>query len=107
MYALRGLGLTSSFSAQSNYIHEWALELWQALQDKDWEKSDYWYDKIAKLHRAFNHPGGYLHKYAGEKAAMQMLGKNVGTLRKPQLEPTDQQKEIVRQALIEAGLLEA
>lgn len=106
MYALRGLGLTSSFSAQSNYIHEWALELWNALQDKDWERSDEWYDKIAKLHRAFNHPGGYLHKYAGEKAAMQMLGKNVGSLRKPQLGPTEVQMEVIRKALIESGLLE-
>lgn len=105
MYALRGFGLTSSFSAQSNYMHPWALELWKALQAGDWDAADLWYDKIAKLHRAFNHPGGYLHKYAGEKAAMAMLGKSVGGLRRPWQPPTEAQLKVIRQALVEAELL--
>jgi 4-hydroxy-tetrahydrodipicolinate synthase len=105
MYALRGLKLNASFSAQSNYVHKWAIELWKALQSEDWRSADLWYEKIAKLHRALNHPGGYLHTYAGEKAAMGLLGKSVGTLRRPGLPPTDAQLEVIKKALIEAELI--
>lgn len=105
-YALRGFDLKASFSAQSNYKHDWAVKLWEAMQAKNWEEADYWYDKIALLHRALNHPGGYLHKYAGEKAAMAMLGKSVGGLRSPSLPATEAQKEIIHKALVDAGLIE-
>ncbi len=105
MYALRGLGIKSSFCAQSNYIHKWVLELWDALQSEDWQKADLWYDKIAKLHRAFNNPGGHLHTYAGEKAAMEMLGTPVGPLRRPGLPPTDAQLAVIRHAIVDAGLI--
>ncbi len=105
-YALRGFDLKASFSAQSNYMHPWAVELWNAMQAKDWDKADYWYDKIAVLHRAFNYPGGgYLHKYAGEKAAMALLGKSVGNLRSPSLPANEAQIASIRQALIDNGLL--
>ncbi len=105
MYSLRGLGIKSSFCAQSNYMHKWVLELWKALQSGDWQNADLWYDKIAKLHRAFNNPGGYLHTYAGEKAAMAMLGKSVGPLRRPGLPPTEEQLAVIRKALVDAGLI--
>lgn len=105
LYPLRGLEIKASFSPQSNYVHDWSLKLWKALQEKDWETSDIWYDKINKLHYAFCHPGGYVHTYAAEKAAMEMIGKPVGTLRRPGLPATEEQKAVVRKALVEAGLL--
>lgn len=105
MYALRGLDITASFSGQSNYIHEWSLELWNALQSKDWQAADIWYAKIAKLHRAFGRPGGYVHTYAGEKAAMTLLGKPVGNLRRPGLPVTEEQLAVIRKALKDAGLI--
>lgn len=105
MYALRGLGFSASFTAQSNYAHKWALSLWNALQTKNWGEVDYWYDKIAELHRAFNHPGGgYLHKYAGEKAAMKLLGRSVGGLRTPWTPPTEQQIKVISDAIEKSNI---
>jgi len=105
MYSLRGLDITASFSGQSNYTHEWSLELWKALQSKDWQAADIWYEKIAKLHRAFGRPGGHIHLYAGEKAAMSFLGKPVGNLRRPGLPVTEEQLVVIRKALEDAGLI--
>lgn len=104
-YALRGLGITASFSPQSNYVHGWALELWKALQSKNWRAADTWYEKIAKLHRAFNHPGGFIHEYAGEKAAMALLGRSVGNPRRPGLPVTEEQLKVIQKALEDAGLI--
>jgi 4-hydroxy-tetrahydrodipicolinate synthase len=105
MYALRGLGIKASFSAQSNYNHAWSLELWNALQSEDWKAADHWFDKILTLHHALNHPGGHLHTYAGEKAAMDLLGISCGPVRRPGLPPSEAQIAVIKKALEDAGLL--
>ncbi len=104
-YALRGFDIKASYSNHSNYIHPWCLKLWNALQSGDWETADLWHEKISKLEHAFYHPGGFLHKHAGAKAAMALLGRPVGRMRRPALPPTQEQLEVIRKALVDAGLI--
>ena len=67
--------------------------------------ADMWYAKIAKLHRAFGRPGGYLHTYADEKDAMALLCKPVGNLRKLGIPVTKEELKVIKKALVDVGLL--
>lgn len=105
LYVLRGLDIKASFSVQSELAPKWALELWRALQNRDWKTADHWFDKLNELSHAMNNPGGYLHSHAGEKAAMALLGKPVGRVRSPALPPTDEQLAVIKKALAKLGLM--
>lgn len=97
------LGAVGTICAVTSIIPELAVELYNAVMAKD-------YDKAVKLHyrilpvvkAAIRVPNNFP---AGVKAAINLLGRNVGYPRSPLTVPSEAEIERIRKALVAAGVL--
>jgi 4-hydroxy-tetrahydrodipicolinate synthase len=103
---MKGIGIKASCSPMSNFAHEWSLNLWQAYQEQNWPELEKWQKKIAKIAAVMNVSGDrHVGARAGHKAALGLLGRNVGLPRRPGLPASEEHMARIRKVFEEEGLL--
>jgi len=102
---LANVDIKSSCSSMSNFSHEWSLALWQAYRAKNWEDVEKWSQKLSRtffvLSTGHRHEGAR----AGHKAALGLLGRDVGAPRRPGRPATEEHVARIKQVFQEEGLL--
>ncbi|MBC2666642.1 dihydrodipicolinate synthase family protein [Novosphingobium flavum] len=103
---MKGVDIKASCSALSNFAHDWSLNLWTAYLAKDWPTVRKWHLKLARIAAVLSSgPGGGAQ--AGHKAAIRLLGRDVGEMRRPGLPATDEHVARIRKVFEEEGLFES
>ena len=103
---MKGLNIRASCSPMSNFAHDWSLNLWKAYQEQDWPELEKWQKKIAKIAAVLNVSGDrHIGSRAGHKAALALMGRNVGLPRRPGLPASEEHIARIRKVLEEEGLL--
>ena len=103
---MKGLDIQASCSPMSNFAHEWSLNLWNAWQGQDWPEVEKWQKKIAKIAAVLNVSGDrHIGARAGHKAALALMGRNVGLPRRPGLPASVEHIARIRKVFQEEGLL--
>ena len=103
---MKGLDIQASCSPMSNFAHDWSLNLWKAYQEKDWPELEKWQKKLAKIAAVLNVSGDrHVGARAGHKAALALLGRDVGLPRRPGLPASEEHIARIRKVFEEEGLL--
>jgi 4-hydroxy-tetrahydrodipicolinate synthase len=102
---MSNVDFASSCSSMSNFSHEWSLNLWRAYKARDWEAAEKWTQKLSRCFFALS--TGHRHEgaRAGHKAALNLLGRNVGTPRRPGIPASEEHIARIRKVFEEEGLL--
>ena len=95
----------ASCSPSSNFSHEWSVNLWTAYQKGDWAECEKWSEKIETITNAVIIGGDRHLTRGGNKAAMDILGKPCGLVRRPAKHPTPEHIEKIRKVFKEQGLI--
>ena len=95
------VGGDGCISPGANLVPQWFVELWNAMQENCWQKAWATQQRIQTMHRGI----GYGTFPAGIKAALSILGIGNGLLASPNLPVTEQQREAIRSAIQELGIL--
>lgn len=95
------LGAHGSIAAIATVLPQLCLELYQAVQEKDWDTARDLHQRILPVWRAVEGPA----MPARVKEALNLLGRPVGRARTPQMPCSPEEREQIRQALGKAGLL--
>ncbi|WP_284285933.1 dihydrodipicolinate synthase family protein [Alicyclobacillus fastidiosus] len=96
------IGAQGSIVAPSAIIPELIVEQWQAYLRKDYQSAEVLHQRILPVVQAIsgvNFP-------AKIKEAIRQLGRSSGITRSPGIEPTQSEKEKIRNALVAAGVLQ-
>jgi 4-hydroxy-tetrahydrodipicolinate synthase len=95
----------SSCSSMSNFSHEWSLNLWRAYRERDWENVEKWNRKLSRTFSVLS--AGHRHEgaRAGHKAALALLGRNVGQPRRPGIPASEEHIARIKKVFQEEGLL--
>jgi 4-hydroxy-tetrahydrodipicolinate synthase len=99
------IGFKASCSPSSNFSHEWSVKFWEAYQARNWEEAEKWSEKLERITNAVITGGDRHLTRGGNKAAMELLGKPVGYVRRPAKQPTAEQIAKIRKVFKEEGLL--
>lgn len=97
------IGAEGSIVAPSAIIPELIVEQWQAYLRKDYQTAEALHQRILPVVQAIsgvNFP-------AKIKEAIRQLGRSSGLPRSPGMEPTQSEKDKIRNALVAAGVLES
>jgi 4-hydroxy-tetrahydrodipicolinate synthase len=101
LFAQLVVGGDGCISPGANLVPQWFVELWNAMQEHAWQQAWAIQERIQAMHRGI----GYGAFPAGIKAALSLLGIGNGLLAAPNLPVTEQQREAIRMAIGELGLL--
>jgi 4-hydroxy-tetrahydrodipicolinate synthase len=99
LYPTFCLGVDGAISCLLAVVPEVTLDLYNKVQAGDHKGAKALHDRLLPVWRAIQGPTmPYL-----AKTAIEMLGRRVGVARSPILPPTQEQKELIRRRLMEAG----
>lgn len=90
--------------AYVNFLPDVAVQIWRAIKKTDWEKAKELEDRIYKV-RSFMFRTPRVHYIARAKAGMELMGLNGGTVRPYRRPISDEEKEELKNILIELGYL--
>jgi 4-hydroxy-tetrahydrodipicolinate synthase len=103
---MKGVDVRASCSPMSNFVHDWSLNLWKAYQERDWVGLEKWQKKIARIQSILNVAGDrHIGARAGHKAALKLLGHDVGLPRRPGIPASEEHVARIRKVFQEEGLL--
>ncbi len=103
---MTGVNVKASCSPMSNFAHEWSLNLWNGYLERDWPAVEKWQKKLNRIASVLNvtgdrHVGGR----AGHKAALALLGRPVGSPRRPAVPASEEHIARIKKVFQEEGLL--
>lgn len=101
LFAQLVVGGDGCISPGANLVPQWFVQLWEAMQQNRWQDAWILQERIQTMHRGI----GYGTFPAGIKAALSLLGIGNGLLAAPNLPVTEQQRDAIRVALRDLGLL--
>ena len=103
---MNSLNVKASCSPMSNFMHEGSLNLWHAYQKQDWQELEKWQAKLSKIQSVLNVAGDrHIGGRAGHKAALKLLGRDVGLPRRPAIPASAEDIARIRKVFVEEGLL--
>jgi len=95
------LGAHGAVSGVANIFPQLVVSLYDAAQEGDWQRAQELQAKVLAVSRAIK-AGAYL---SGVKAALRILGRDLGDPRLPLVGMSSEQEEELRQQLAELGLI--
>jgi 4-hydroxy-tetrahydrodipicolinate synthase len=96
----------ASCSPMSNFVHDWSLALWNSFIERDWEAVNKWQKKLNRVHQVLSVSSDrHVGARAGHKAALKLLGRDVGHPRRPGIPAGEDHIARIRKVFEEEGLL--
>jgi 4-hydroxy-tetrahydrodipicolinate synthase len=95
----------ASCSPMSNFSHEWSLNMWRAYRERDWVAVEKWNAKLNRTFRILSAGARQEGARAGHKAALALLGRNVGPPRRPGIPANEEHVARIKKVFQEEGLL--
>jgi 4-hydroxy-tetrahydrodipicolinate synthase len=101
-----GVDFKASCSPMSNFSHEASLNMWNAYLKKDWPTVEKWQTKLNRIAAVLNVTGDrHVGARAGHKAALKLLGRDVGQPRRPGIPASEEHIAKIKKVFQEEGLL--
>jgi len=105
-FPLKSIGLGCTYSSESNHAHKEVMQLWNALEKGDMKEAEKMQNWLSHIDEILLDPDTHFYNLpARNKAAMEIIGKSLGPVRRPVRMITPAQKVDLRAQLKEAGLL--
>jgi 4-hydroxy-tetrahydrodipicolinate synthase len=101
---LAAADIKASCSTLSNVAPDLSINLWEAYVARDWPNVAKWNRKLIRIAGVLGGVPGY--PQVGHKAAIRLLGRDVGEMRRPGPKPTEEHIARIRKVFEEEGLLD-
>ncbi len=95
----------ASCSPMSNFTHEWSLNMWRAYRSGNWAETEKWSKKLMRTFSVLSAGARQEGARAGHKAALGLLGRNVGQPRRPGIPADLEHVARIKKVFQDEGLL--